>query len=87
MLPRFLDPVETLYKQSFSNYNALLFTPYDGKEKTEYLKLLQKAINRQSPLTKEEIEEFFGKDRFEKIVEFLAEDYEVETSTILKDLQ
>jgi len=86
MLPRFFDRVEILYKETFDKNNALLFTPYDDKEKTEYLELLQKAINRKSPLSKEEIEDFFGKERFENIVEFLAEDYEIEVSTIIKDM-
>ena len=87
MLPRFFDPIEISYDTMFKNNPATLFTPYsDPVENPRFLRLLQQAMDRGTPVTRRELEEFFEADHFSGLVEWVAEDHFIEPSRIFDDL-
>ncbi len=84
MMGRFIDPIENEYDKKFPNSKATLF--FDEFEPKKWLVLLKKAIERDSPLTKEEIEEYFGKEAFETELELISSWYGMTKEEILKGL-
>jgi uncharacterized protein YfbU (UPF0304 family) len=87
MLPAFLDSIEVAYQKSFTKKGAVIFTPDDPDEKERYLRLLQQAIDRGSPLTMQELEDFFGQTRFDHKLEIFSDFYHMTRDELLETLQ
>jgi len=71
MMGRIFSKIESEYDEKFPNSPALLF--WMVIEKKPFLKLLKKAIERGTPVTKQEIIELIGKDVYEQEVAFYAQ--------------
>jgi len=87
MLPAFLDPIEILYQELFEKKGAVIFTPDEREQKSRYLRLLKQAIDRGYPLVIQELEDFFGKARFEHKLELFADLYHMTCEELLDTLQ
>jgi hypothetical protein len=84
MIPRIIQPIETEYGKKFPHSTASLF--FSHKRTKEWLELLKKAVERGRPLTKDEIEKFYGKKGFELYLEIISEEYGMPKEEILKGL-
>ena len=73
MIGHFFSKEEIEYDKKFPNSPAILF--WMVSDKKPFLKLLQKAIDRGTPVTKQEIIELIGKDLYEQEVAFYAQNY------------
>ncbi len=73
MIGRIFSKEESEYVKKFPNSPALLF--WMVVDKKPFLKLLQKAIDRGTPVTKQEIIQLIGKDLYEQEVAFYKQDY------------
>ena len=87
MLPRRLSEAEIEYGTLFDKSGAAIFTPDEPEPKSRYLKLLQDAIDRGSPLTIQELEDFFGKEDFAEMIELFADLYLLARDELLERLQ
>ena len=87
MLPRRLAEIEIAYGALFEKRGAVIFTPDDPDEKERYLRLLQQAIDRGSPLTMQELEDFFGQARFDYKLEIFSDFYHMTRDELLETLQ
>ena len=87
MLPQRLSKIEIVYEKTFDKSGAAIFTPDDPEPKSRYLRLLQQAIDRGSPLTIQELEGFFGKEDFEEMLELFADLYLFTKDEMLDTLQ
>ena len=85
MIPRIIQPIETEYDKKFPHSTASLF--FSHKHTKEWLELLKKAIERDKPLTKDELEKFYGKEGFEEYMEMVSEELDMSKEEILKGLQ
>ncbi len=85
MIPRLIQPIEIEYNKTFPHSKATLFFSY--KRTQEWLELLQEAIERGKPLTKDEIEQFYGKKGFELYLEIICSDLYVTKEEVFTWLQ
>ncbi len=85
MIPRRIHEIEERYWQKFPNSKARLF--FDELEPEKWLTLLQKAVERGKPLTKDEIREYFGDQAFETELELISSWYGMKKEEILKGLE
>ncbi len=85
MIPRIIQPIETEYDKKFPHSTASLF--FSHKHTKEWLELLKKAIERGRPLTKDEVEKFYGKKGFDLYLEIISDTYNISKEEILRGLE
>ena len=86
MLPRRILPIETTYDKHFPGSFATLFTPYDTKRQKPFFALLRKAMKRNTPVTANELIEFYTEKGFESNLELIVEWYDLSSEEILRGL-
>lgn len=76
MIPRFITPLEQEYDRTFPGNPATLFYPGTAQE-ASFFEMLRKAIDRNAPLTKEEMLQYLGEEGYRQYKEYLEAWYEM----------
>ena len=71
MMGRFFDEIEKRYMKHFKKQKILSFRHINRIE--AYYSLLEKAIERGTPVTDEEIKEYLGEELYEKEMNYVSQ--------------
>lgn len=87
MMPRFITEIENTYNAKFPDSTATMFYPYSKEERPAFEALLQAAISRNKPVTRDELLALYeDSDGFEGDLDLLSEWYDLPKEKILEGL-
>jgi len=88
MMPRFITPLEDQYDKKFPDSTATLFYPSSDDGVAYFRQKLSEAIERNSPLTRSEVEGMYRDvSGFTDDLFYLAYAYRTTEASILKGLR
>jgi len=73
MMPRFITPLEQEYSKTFPGNPATMFYVEGGEREVAFRKRLREAIDTHTPLTQEDILDFWGDKAYERECEYLED--------------
>ena len=77
MMPTFVTEIEREYDRKFPGNPATLFFPHDDKGEGAFSQMLKHAIETNTPITEEDVINFYGKDAYTLHKEYLDAWWEV----------